>query len=83
MIMVRTSQPMARLAPFAVDLAVVFGDVNQSGQTDVTDVTQVLANRTDPAPACSRFDLNGSGAVDVTDVTRALAERGSAAPPKP
>lgn len=71
------------VADFTIDLAVVFGDVSEGGDTDVTDVTQVLANRADPSPIDSRFDVNGSGAVDVTDVTLTLANRGSTKPAKP
>jgi len=61
--------------PWEVDLRVVFGDVNSSGSTDVTDVSSVLANR--GLTGDSRFDINGSGSVDVTDVSTTLANRGS------
>lgn len=71
------------VSPFEIDYAVVYGDVSNSGATDVTDVTQVLANRVDPSPVDSRFDVNGSGAVDVTDLSIAMSHRGSTAPPKP
>ena len=65
------------------DYPAVYGDVNSSMATDVTDVTLVLAERVDPAPEDSRYDVNGSGAVDVTDVTLVMVQRGSEAPEKP
>ena len=73
----------AGVASFEMQYPVVFGNVNDSVETDVTDVTQVMGNRADPAPFDALEDLNASGAVDVTDVTATLGNRGSTKPAKP
>ncbi len=73
------------VAPFKRDYAVVYGDVDGNGETDVIDAAGVLGERADPAPDGSRFDVDGNGAVDVIDAaTGVLGNRGSAAPdPRP
>ena len=72
----------AGVSPFAVDLAVVFGDVNDSTATDVNDVPPILANRGNTDDGI-KYDVNGNGVVDVNDVPPTLANRGSARPTKP
>jgi hypothetical protein len=79
----RNTGGWAGVGNFEVQYPVVYGNVNDSAETDVTDVTQVLANRVDPAPFDALEDLNASGAVDVTDVTITLGNRGSLKPAKP
>jgi hypothetical protein len=69
------------VAPFTLDLCVLWGDANNSGRVTTADYTEVknhMSERTE-----DRCDLNGTGRVTTADYTVVKSHMNNRAPAKP
>lgn len=82
---IRNTGDWTGVAPFKVDIRVLYGDVDNSGVVNSFDVNDVWRNRTaDAVDGCNAYDINGDGYINAFDANDTWRARyNSTAPAKP